>query len=289
MSSARPWMVAGRLTAVAAGCRQLPGGRRWRRRSPAARSGPPGCAGPGGIFTTSAPMAHSEAVQAGPATTRLKSRMRMPSRARATGALYAPPPRRPGDRNEESSMRGHGRTADRPHRVCRGGPRRRRRDSPPAWASARRRRAPCRAAAPATTCCLAPGGGAYLELIGPDPTQDVPAGQAAALRHRPARPAPALVGFARQGAGSTPWWPGPGPPATTPATCRACSGPRPTAACCQWRLTLGGSHDGLVPFLIDWLDSPHPSTTTPRRRHAGGAAGRAPRAGRGRGRARRSA
>ena len=38
----------------------------------------------------------------------------------------------------------------------------------------------------------------------------------------------------------------------------------PDGGLLSWRLTLGGSHDGLVPFLIDWLDSPHPSTTTPR-------------------------
>jgi hypothetical protein len=31
----------------------------------------------------------------------------------------------------------------------------------------------------------------------------------------------------------------------------------------EWRLTLGGSHQGLVPFLIDWLDSPHPSGSAP--------------------------
>ena len=41
---------------------------------------------------------------------------------------------------------------------------------------------------------------------------------------------------------------------------------RPDGVLLQWHLTvplLGPPHHGTVPFLIDWLDSPHPAATLP--------------------------
>jgi Glyoxalase-like domain len=112
---------------------------------------------------------------------------------------------------------------------------------------------------------LAPDGqrGPYLELIGPDPTQSVPAGTALPFGIGSSS-APKLAGFAlgtgeldkvvdrARAAGHD------------PGEVRAMQRATPDGGLLSWRLTAGGSHDGLVPFLIDWLDSPHPSTTTPR-------------------------
>jgi hypothetical protein len=41
---------------------------------------------------------------------------------------------------------------------------------------------------------------------------------------------------------------------------------RPDGVLLQWRLTvplLGPPHEGALPFLIDWLDSPHPTASLP--------------------------
>jgi len=109
--------------------------------------------------------------------------------------------------------------------------------------------------------------GPYLELIGPDPTQSVPAGTPLPFGiDRLDRPA--LVGFAL----------GTGRLDAVVARARAADydpgepqgmqRATPDGGLLSWRLTRGnggdGNADGLVPFLIDWLDSPHPSTTTPR-------------------------
>ncbi|MFM9608899.1 VOC family protein [Streptomyces niveiscabiei] len=101
------------------------------------------------------------------------------------------------------------------------------------------------------------GGGAYLEIIGPDPEQSA---------HRGARP----FGVDRLSRPTTLTW-AIAPPdidlAVTaarargydPGEVRAMSRRRPDGALLEWRLTDGSS--GLVPFLIDWGSSPHPTAS----------------------------
>lgn len=109
---------------------------------------------------------------------------------------------------------------------------------------------------------LSEGVGPYLEIIGPDPDQP-----------KPDNPLPfgidaldgaRLVGFAVTCSDL----PGvvararsmgydPGEPADM-------SRATPEGPVLHWKLTLGPGFDGAVPFLIDWLETPHPSTTNPR-------------------------
>ncbi|MFM2076776.1 MAG: hypothetical protein RJA49_666 [Actinomycetota bacterium] len=109
------------------------------------------------------------------------------------------------------------------------------------------------------------GGARYLEVVGPDEMQPVPshprpfgvddlrAPALVAWCARPTRPLPEVI-----------------------ASCRALgidlgnASPmarrRPDGVLLQWHLTvplLGPPHEGAVPFLIDWLDSPHPSASLP--------------------------
>jgi hypothetical protein len=125
--------------------------------------------------------------------------------------------------------------------------------------------------------------GTYLELIGPDPSQTMPPGAALPFGIHELTGGPRLVGFAlavgrgatagdgegAQGAGGAV---GGGIDAVVARARAAGHDPgavhdmqraTPDGGLLSWKLTLGTSHDGLVPFLIDWLDSPHPSTTTP--------------------------
>lgn len=109
------------------------------------------------------------------------------------------------------------------------------------------------------------GGGAYLEIIGPDPTQPEPTAarpfgidrlDGAALVTwcaRPSRPLDDAIAAARH-AGHDP-----GDPI-------AMSRVRPDGVRLEWRLTVpqvGGPHGGVLPFLIDWQASPHPASTLP--------------------------
>lgn len=108
------------------------------------------------------------------------------------------------------------------------------------------------------------GGGAYLEVIGPDPEQPAPAG------HRPFAiddlAAPALVA----------WCARPGRPlgdvradavaaGYDPGEAGDMSRRRPDGVLLAWRLTLPAVRPGggpaVLPFLIDWLDSPHPTAS----------------------------
>jgi hypothetical protein len=108
---------------------------------------------------------------------------------------------------------------------------------------------------------LSLGDGPYLEIIGPDPDQPAPS------QPRPFGvdeiDAPRLAGFAVKC----------GEIAATVARARAAgydpgdeqplSRATPDGGLLEWKLTLGPGFDGLVPFLIDWMATPHPSKTSP--------------------------
>lgn len=109
------------------------------------------------------------------------------------------------------------------------------------------------------------GNGSYLEIVGPDHEQPDP------LSPRPfgvdGLTAPALVA----------WCARPTRPLAEVAdrirahgidigSIAELSRARPDGVELHWRLTfplLGPPHDGSLPFLIDWLDSPHPTATLP--------------------------
>lgn len=108
---------------------------------------------------------------------------------------------------------------------------------------------------------LSLGDGPYLEVIGPDPEQpDPPQGRPFAIDGLGAG---RLAGFAVK-CGDIP---------AAVARARAAgydpgdehemSRATPDGALLPWKLTRGGGFDGLVPFLIDWMTTPHPSATTP--------------------------
>lgn len=109
------------------------------------------------------------------------------------------------------------------------------------------------------------GGATYLEVVGPDDDQPTP------MHPRPFGvddlDAPALVAWCARPVRPLP---------DVIASCRALgidfgdaapmSRARPDGVLLQWHLTvplLGPPHHGTVPFLIDWLDSPHPAATLP--------------------------
>ena len=107
------------------------------------------------------------------------------------------------------------------------------------------------------------GRDSYLEIIGPDPSQLAPEGgrsfdidalPRAQLRTWAVK-APAIDGRVQRArdAGYDPGEP------------RAMSRERPDGQRLAWRLTAGGQSAGawLVPFLIDWGDSPHPAPSAP--------------------------
>jgi hypothetical protein len=109
------------------------------------------------------------------------------------------------------------------------------------------------------------GAGRYLELIGPDPDQPPPAGPRqfgidaiteptlVAWCARPTRPLADIVAEASVAGFDL------GPLASM-------SRQRPDGVLLQWQLTfpqLATADEGTVPFLIDWGDSPHPTTTLP--------------------------
>ncbi len=110
---------------------------------------------------------------------------------------------------------------------------------------------------------LALGGGAYLEIIAPDPSQPAPA-----------RPRPFGLDGLREGRLVT--WAGNAPDLDErvaaaraagfdPGPIVAMSRTRPDGVRLSWRLTLRAepAGDGLVPFLIDWGDTPSPAQTSP--------------------------
>ncbi len=109
-------------------------------------------------------------------------------------------------------------------------------------------------------CLVGLGGSAYLEIIGPDPDQpdpdqprlfgidDLPAGRIVTWAVRP-RDLDATVAEARAAG-------------YDPGEIRAMSRNTPHGEVLHWRLTPPrlDHGDGLVPFLIDWGTTPHPTT-----------------------------
>jgi hypothetical protein len=102
----------------------------------------------------------------------------------------------------------------------------------------------------------------YLEIIAPDPEQDLAdnlGGRLATLEAPGlitwAASSPALAELAKRAAGLELVARGPIP--TRRAT--------PDGAMLEWELLFLGGHPfgSLVPFFIDWLDSPHPATANP--------------------------
>ncbi len=107
------------------------------------------------------------------------------------------------------------------------------------------------------------GRGAYLEIIGPDLDDPHPQmafgierpGRAglAAWCARPDRPLEAVVADARAAG-------------FDPGEIGEMSRRRPDDVLLRWRLTqpvIGPDHIAPLPFLIDWLDSPHPAASLP--------------------------
>jgi hypothetical protein len=105
------------------------------------------------------------------------------------------------------------------------------------------------------------GSGSYLEIIGPDPDQPEPAGP------RPfgvdTLDRPRLIGWALRcndidstiaDARAAGYDPGPA---------MAMSRTRPDGVTLAWRLTLNARAGDVIPFLIDWGETEHPSRTTP--------------------------
>jgi hypothetical protein len=109
------------------------------------------------------------------------------------------------------------------------------------------------------------GGATYLEVVGPDPSQpdppfprpfgvdDLPDAALVAWCARPARPlSEVLSAIAALGLDL--------------GEAMEMSRARPDGVLLQWQLTfplLAPPHMGTVPFLIDWLDSPHPAADLP--------------------------
>jgi catechol 2,3-dioxygenase-like lactoylglutathione lyase family enzyme len=102
------------------------------------------------------------------------------------------------------------------------------------------------------------GAGAYLEIIGPDPRQpEPPSGRWFGID---TLTTPRVVTWAVR----TPFIDQLSAAARTrghdPGTPRAMSRQSPAGDLLSWRLTPPMHIDGLVPFLIDWDDTPHPTT-----------------------------
>jgi hypothetical protein len=110
-------------------------------------------------------------------------------------------------------------------------------------------------------CLVSLGGSRYLEIIGPDLEQSEPAGPRpfgvdglAVARTVTWAVSPIDLDAAVAAARARGYDPGP---------VRAMSRRRPDGTLLEWRLTDGGTAhpSGLVPFLIDWSASPHPTAS----------------------------
>ena len=109
------------------------------------------------------------------------------------------------------------------------------------------------------------GGSTYLEIVGPDDGQPIPpfprpfgvddltVPALVAWCARPARPLADVVASV-------------GALGIDVGEIAEMARMRPDGVELQWQLTfpmLGPPHSGTLPFLIDWLDSPHPTTSLP--------------------------
>lgn len=103
------------------------------------------------------------------------------------------------------------------------------------------------------------GNGAYLEVIGPDLDQPEPAGP------RPfAVDGPRLVTWAVRVAGLTEAIDRARTAGYDPGPAQSMSRRRDDGVLLEWKLTGAGFGLGVVPFLIDWGTSPHPSDSAVR-------------------------
>ena len=107
-------------------------------------------------------------------------------------------------------------------------------------------------------------GRVYLEVVGPDPEQPAPPG-GLWLARGPA-PLPALVTWAARCDDLAALAAGPGGHLLGPV--RSMSRARPDGERIAWTLTMPGDPPpwhGIVPFFIDWGDTPHPCADLPDR------------------------
>ena len=102
----------------------------------------------------------------------------------------------------------------------------------------------------------------YLEVVGPDPEQPAPPG-GLWLTGSPV-PLPALVTWAARSADLDGLAAGPGGHLLGPV--RSMSRIRPGGERIAWTLTMPGKplpRQGIIPFFIDWGDTPHPCAELP--------------------------
>ncbi len=121
------------------------------------------------------------------------------------------------------------------------------------------------------------GDRAYLEIIAPDPGQPDPVG-----RRRPfgldELDAPRLAGWAAKATDLEARVAAARARGFDPGEARTMRRRRPDGVELVWTLTRGGpAAGGLVPFLIDWGDAPHPAATAPTGCRLTALAGRHPR------------
>jgi len=108
------------------------------------------------------------------------------------------------------------------------------------------------------------GGGAYLEVIALDPDQPRPAGPLPFALDR--LRLPRLVGWASRAVDIEGQRARAAALGHDPGEVLGMSRRRPDGLLLEWRLTRGGTPDPdllVVPFLIDWGASPHPSESAP--------------------------
>jgi hypothetical protein len=109
---------------------------------------------------------------------------------------------------------------------------------------------------------LSLGSGAYLEIIGPDPEQPNP--PQSRWFGVDALQGPRLVGWAVKAPDIEQRLADARLAGYDPGPIQAMTRTQPDGTVLHWRLTIGGGQASpdLIPFLIDWRDTPHPSVTS---------------------------